>query len=119
MGPKIGVVVSNPDDWTARAIARGLKEVGVDPAMLEISELSVEIGTRLSFRRGGADLLAFDTLIIRDMGRGSPQDVAFRFESLRALQDLGKKIINPGCHSQSCKQVRHLDGAQARRSSHA
>ncbi len=95
MGPKIGVVVSNPDDWTARAIARGLREFGVDPAMLEISELSVEIGTRLSFRRGGADLLAFDTLIIRDMGRGSPQDVAFRFESLRALQDLGKKIINP------------------------
>ncbi|HOL43915.1 MAG TPA: RimK family alpha-L-glutamate ligase [Methanothrix sp.] len=91
----VGIVVSNPDDWTARAISRGLAELGISAAMMEISELAVEIGADLSFRRGGAELLDLDTLIIRDMGRGAPQDVAFRFEALRSLADLGVTVINP------------------------
>lgn len=91
----VGIVVSNPDDWTARAIARGLAELGVSPAVVEISDLAVEIGRDLSFRRGDADLLDLDTLIIRDMGRGAPQDVAFRFEALRSLAELGVSVINP------------------------
>lgn len=91
----VGIVVSNPDDWTARAISRGLGELGASAVMMEISELVVEIGADLSFRKGNADLLDLDTLIIRDMGRGAPQDVAFRFEALRSLADLGMTVINP------------------------
>ncbi|MGD9912351.1 tetrahydromethanopterin:alpha-L-glutamate ligase [Methanothrix sp.] len=91
----LGIVVSNPDDWTARAISRGLTELGASAVMMDISELAVEIGVDLSFRKGGVDLLDLDTLIIRDMGRGAPQDVAFRFEALRSLADLGVTVINP------------------------
>lgn len=91
----LGIVVSNPDDWTARAISMGLVELGASAVMMDISELAVEIGVDLSFRKGGVDLLDLDTLIIRDMGRGAPQDVAFRFEALRSLADLGVTVINP------------------------
>lgn len=91
----LGIVVSNPDDWTARAISRSLAELGASAVMMDISELAVEIGVDLSFRKGGVDLLDLDTLIIRDMGRGAPQDVAFRFEMLRSLADLGVTVINP------------------------
>lgn len=91
----LGIVVSNPDDWTARAISMGLAELGASAVMMDISELAVEIGFDLSFRKGGVDLFDLDTLIIRDMGRGAPQDVAFRFEALRSLADLGVTVINP------------------------
>lgn len=91
----LGIVVSNPDDWTARAISRGLAELGVSAVMMDISELAVDVGADLRFRRGSVDLLDLETLIIRDMGRGAPQDVAFRFEALRSLANLGVTVINP------------------------
>lgn len=91
----VGIVVSNPYDWTARAISRGLEELGVSAVIMEISELVVEIGKDLSFKKEDVDLLDLETLIIRDMGRGAPQDVAFRFEALRSLSDLGVIVINP------------------------
>lgn len=92
---RFGVVVTDPDDWTARAIRGGFSKLGSETDFLNFSALAARIGPDLRFRGNGADLLGLDGLVVRDLGRSGSVDVAFRFEALSALQDLGLPIVNP------------------------
>jgi len=88
-------VVTDPDDWTARAIRDGFSKLGADADFLNFSSLAARIGPDLRLRGNGTDLLELDGLVVRDMGRSGAADVAFRFEALSALQELGLPIVNP------------------------
>jgi len=90
-----GIVVTDPDDWTARAIRDGFSKLGADADFLNFSSLAARIGPDLRLRGNGTDLLELDGLVVRDMGRSGAADVAFRFEALSALQELGLPIVNP------------------------
>jgi len=92
---RFGIVVTDPDDWTARAIRGGLSKLGAKADFLNFSALAARIGPDLRLRGNGADLLGLGGLVVRDLGRSGSVDVAFRFEALSALQDLGLPIINP------------------------
>jgi len=91
----MGIVVSDTEDWTARAVHRGLQDQGLETVLLDFSHLAAQIGPGLAFSNGGATISELDGLVVRDMGRGSPQDVAFRFETLHVLKDMGKMVVNP------------------------
>jgi tetrahydromethanopterin:alpha-L-glutamate ligase len=92
---RFGVVVSDPEDWTARAILSAFIRRKADAIFLNFSELAASIGRDLSFYSNGTDLLELDGLIVRDLGRRGAHDVAFRFETLQALEGLGMPIVNP------------------------
>ncbi len=92
---RFGIVVTDPDDWTARAIRDGLSKLGAGADFLNFSQLAARIGPDLRLRGNGADLLGLDGLVVRDLGRCGSHDVAFRFEALSALQELGLPIVNP------------------------
>jgi tetrahydromethanopterin:alpha-L-glutamate ligase len=92
---RFGIVVTDPDDWTARAIRGGFSKLGADSAFLNFSQLAARIGPDLRLRGNGTDLLGLDGLVVRDLGRSGSHDVAFRFEALSALQELGLSIVNP------------------------
>jgi tetrahydromethanopterin:alpha-L-glutamate ligase len=94
---RFGVVISDPDDWTARAILASFRKRCADAVFLNFSELaaSVKADPDLKFSSNGIDLLDLDGLVVRDLGRRGAHDVAFRFETLQALKDLGIAIINP------------------------
>ncbi len=92
---KIGIVVSDPKDWTAQALLASFSRKGIDAFFLDFSELVSFIGDDLIFRSGDSDLLDLDCLVVRDLGRRGAVDVSFRFEVLQALVQKGIPVINP------------------------
>ncbi|MGC9515196.1 RimK family alpha-L-glutamate ligase [Methanocrinis sp.] len=92
---RFGIVVTDPEDWTARAIRDGFSRQGAESVYLNFSSLAARIGPDLRLRGDGTDLLELDGLVVRDLGRSGSADVAFRFEALSALQELGLSIVNP------------------------
>jgi len=104
----IGIVVSDPKDWTACALMASFTGNGAQAVFLNFSELTSTIDGKtidgmggkfascgLSFCSNGVDLRQLDALVVRDLGRRGAQDVAFRFEALQVLESLGLPIINP------------------------
>lgn len=92
---KVGIVVSDPEDWTAQALLASFSRKGIDAFFLDFSELVASIGNDLTLRSGGIDLLDLDCLVVRDLGRRGAIDVSFRFEVLQALVQKGIPVINP------------------------
>ena len=91
---QIGIVVSDPKDWTAKALLASFTKKGVDAFFLDFSELAACIGSDLSFQSNGIDLLNLDALVVRDLGRRGAIDVSFRFETLQALVEKGISVTN-------------------------
>ena len=92
---KVGIVVSDRDDWTAQALMASFSRRQMDATFLDFSELKSGIGKRLDFSCGDVNLLDLDALVVRDLGRRGAVDVSFRFEALTALVELGISVINP------------------------
>jgi tetrahydromethanopterin:alpha-L-glutamate ligase len=92
---RAAIVVSDPQDWTAQALYASFSAKGIDSFFLDFSDLSASITSGQFFHCAGVDLLDLDAIIVRDLGRKGPGDVAFRFEILQALQERGIAIINP------------------------
>jgi len=92
---KIGIVVSDPKDWTAQALLASFSRKGIDAFFLDFSELVASIGDDLILQSCGVDLLDLDCLVVRDLGRRGAVDVSFRFEVLQALAEKGILVINP------------------------
>jgi tetrahydromethanopterin:alpha-L-glutamate ligase len=92
---RFGIVVTDPSDWTARAIASGLDRQGAKAILLDFSQLAASVGAGLALNGGGTDLLGLDGLVARDLGRSGAVDVAFRFEALSAIEDAGIPVVNP------------------------
>ena len=92
---QIAIVVSDPQDWTAQALLASFSKKGIDAFFLNFSELAAGINSGQSFSCSGIDLLNLDALVVRDLGRRGASDVAFRFETLQALQERGISVINP------------------------
>ncbi len=86
---RFGVVVSDPEDWTARAILTSFIRRRVDAVFLNFSLLAASIERDISFYSNGINILELDGLVVRDLGRRGAHDVAFRFETLQALEKTG------------------------------
>lgn len=91
---RFGIVVSDPEDWTARAILASFIRRRDDAVFLNFSELMASVERDLSIRCNGINLLDLDGLVVRDLGRRGAHDVAFRFETLQAMEELGIFIVN-------------------------
>ena len=92
---QVGIVVSDPKDWTAQALLASFSRKGIDAFFLDFSELVASIGNDLIFRCNGVNLLELDGLVVRDLGRRGAVDVSFRFDVLGALVQKGVPVINP------------------------
>jgi tetrahydromethanopterin:alpha-L-glutamate ligase len=90
-----GIVVSDPDDWTAKSLRTAFLKKGTQADFLNFSMLTAYVGQEFKLTSCGVSLSDIDGLVVRDLGRGKPVDVAFRFEMLQALEDLGIPVINP------------------------
>ena len=96
---KIGIIVTDPEDWTARALIDASRKRGFSPFILdlrtaEVSINSIGIKSTVYFKAGNISLLDFDALIVRDMGTGAFEGVSFRFDILRELEAGGIPVIN-------------------------
>ncbi|OPX79201.1 MAG: Tetrahydromethanopterin:alpha-L-glutamate ligase [Methanosaeta sp. PtaB.Bin039] len=91
---RAAIAVSDTSDWTAQSLLRAFSARGVAAETLSLDELTARIED-LSFKARATSLENLEILLVRDMGRGAPQDVAFRFELLRTLSEGGCRVINP------------------------
>lgn len=95
MSIRLGIVVSDPDDWTAGALKASFVRRDVNAAFLNFSDLLAYIGEGRFLSSSSTNLLDLDCLLVRDLGRRSPGDSAFRFEALRELERSGILVVNP------------------------
>ena len=92
---RAAIVVTDPSDWTAQALLASFSRKGIVADFLNFKDLVACIDDHPSLRCAGLDLTEMDAILVRDLGRSGASDVAFRFETLMALQERGVDVINP------------------------
>lgn len=120
---KIGIAITDPEDWTARALIDAAKKKGLSPLALDLRKAEVMISSGNSesgvlsdaFFKAGETLLSdLDALIIRDAGAGAFEGVSFRFDILRELEAEGIPVINSPVAIQSAANKYHASYLLAR-----
>jgi tetrahydromethanopterin:alpha-L-glutamate ligase len=75
----IGIVITDPDDWTARALIRSVRKRGAEPVPFRLSEIA-------SYAFNFSTIGDVDAVIVRDLGAGAFDEVSFKFDLLRILE---------------------------------
>ncbi len=101
---KLGIIITDPEDWTARALTDAARKKGFSPFVLDLraAEVSMssatgELATKKSatvFKVGDLKLCDLDAIIVRDAGAGTFEGVSLRFDILRELEAEGIPVIN-------------------------
>jgi len=101
---KVGIIITDPEDWTARALTAATREKGFSPFVLDLraAEVSMnsaagESGVKRStsiFKVEDIKLSDLDAIIVRDAGAGTFEGVSFRFDILRELEAEGIPVVN-------------------------
>ena len=72
---KIGIMITDPEDWTARALTTTAREKGFTPFTLDLRTAKVSINSKIEytvhFKTGDISLSDFDAFIVRDAGAGA------------------------------------------------
>ncbi|MDI6885000.1 MAG: RimK family alpha-L-glutamate ligase [archaeon] len=93
---KIGVVLTDPEDWTARAFINNIDKRGAKPVPLNLSALSASLSTA-DFSIFNADFkgLELDAILVRDVGISfSLETISFKFDLLRQFETLSIPVMN-------------------------
>ena len=85
---KIGVVLTNPEDWTTRAFVKNIEKRGAQPVPINLSTVSASISST-DFSIFDADFkgLELDALLVRDVGISfSLEPISFKYDLLRQFE---------------------------------
>ena len=100
---KIGIAVTDPDDWTGVALCKSIVNSGMEPLIFSFGNATSDLFSG-KIRAGSIDLAGLDAIIVRDLGPAR-NDVSFRFDILCQLEELGVRIINsPGSISRAANK---------------
>ncbi len=91
---KIGIAVTDPDDWTGVALCNSVTRSGMKPTVFSFSNATSDIRSGKIYA-GKIELTALDAIIVRDMGPAQQNGAALRFDILCQLKDSGVTVINP------------------------
>jgi tetrahydromethanopterin:alpha-L-glutamate ligase len=93
---KIGIAVTDPDDWTGAALCNSVIRSGMQPVVFSFSSATSDIRSGKIYA-GKLELTALDAIIVRDLGPADQIGAALRFDILCQLKDSGVAVINtPG-----------------------
>jgi tetrahydromethanopterin:alpha-L-glutamate ligase len=82
----IGVVLTDPDDWTASALLTNIRKRGANAVPINLSTLSASISDSdfAIFDTDLKDLLALDAIMVRDVDISfALEQISFKFDLLR------------------------------------
>ena len=88
-GARIGIILTDPEDWTASAFVKNIEKRGANAVPLNLSTLSASISTS-DFSIFNADLkdVELDAIIVRDVGISfSLEQISFKFDLLRQFEN--------------------------------
>lgn len=92
---KLGIVVTDINDWTANALIQEARKRGFETCCLDLAKVETFIGKKIEHTADDINLSELDAIIIRDMGPGKNDAHVFRFDVLRELERSGLPVINP------------------------
>ncbi|KAF5416688.1 MAG: Tetrahydromethanopterin:alpha-L-glutamate ligase [Candidatus Methanogaster sp.] len=84
----IGIVITDQNDWTARALVRSVRKRGAEPVLFRLSEIP-------SYSFDFSTISDVDAVIVRDLGAGAFEEVSFKFDLLRILEKKVHVINTP------------------------
>ncbi|MAT14550.1 MAG: 30S ribosomal protein S6--L-glutamate ligase [Planctomyces sp.] len=91
-------ILSHPESWYYRELARALSAAGHEPLLLDFQELSTALAMEAPHLRCGrepeVDLLRLDALFVRSMPVGSLEQVVWRMDLLAQLESRNVTVIN-------------------------
>ncbi len=90
---KIGIAITDPDDWTGVALLNAVKNCGMQPVKFSLGSATSNIPSG-KIHADRVDLTALDAIIVRDMGPATRKGAAFRYDMLCQLNELGVMVIN-------------------------
>lgn len=92
---KIGIIGSDRKEWHISRLLKGFEKRRVEAYLLPITKFQAKIGgsPRVSVRGYGVD--NFDAVIVRRVPGGTAEQVFYRMDALRRLEDIGVMVINP------------------------
>ena len=76
----IGIAITDPNDWTARAFLQSVRQRGANPIPFRLDGITSRI-----FDIHLADKM--DSVIVRDLGAGACEQVSFKLDLLRILSE--------------------------------
>ncbi len=91
---KIGIAVTDADDWTGVALRNSVTCLGMQPVVFSFSGATSEIISGKIYA-GKIELTALDAIIVRDLGPAEHNGAALRFDILCMAKDSGVAVINP------------------------
>ena len=93
----IGVVITDPDDWTANAFMTNIRKRGANVIPINLATLSASISDSdfAIFGTNLKDILALDAIIVRDVGISfALEQISFKFDLLRQFETANIPIMN-------------------------
>ncbi len=90
---KIGIAVTDLNDWTGIALGNAVRHYGMQPVKFSFSEATSDISSGKIYS-GKIDLTVLDAVVVRDLGPATHNDVSFRFDILCQLKELGIVVVN-------------------------
>lgn len=92
---KVGIIGSDRKEWHIARLLKGFRRRGVEAYLLPVTKLQGRIGEtpRISVR--GYSLDEYDAVIVRRVPGGTAEQVFYRMDALRRLEDMGVRVINP------------------------
>jgi RimK family alpha-L-glutamate ligase len=91
---KVGIIGSDRKEWHISRLLQLLEKRGVKAYLLPVTKLQSRIGgtPRVSVRGFGID--DYDAVIVRRVPGGTAEQVFYRMDALRRLEDMGVMVIN-------------------------
>nr|QNO55323.1 tetrahydromethanopterin:alpha-L-glutamate ligase [Methanosarcinales archaeon ANME-1 ERB7] len=93
----IGVVITDPDDWTANALMKNIRKRGANAIPITLATLSASVSDSdfAIFDTDLNDLLALDAIIVRDVGISfALEQISFKFDLLRQFETANIPVMN-------------------------
>ena len=93
----IAVVITDPDDWTANAFMTNIRKRGANAIPINLSTLSASISDSdfAIFDTDLNDILALNTIIVRDVGISfALEQISFKFDLLRQFETANIPVMN-------------------------
>ncbi len=91
---KLGIAVTDIEDWTAKAFIQSAREKGIAPVIIDLRNAEADIGIDKRYKVMQTELTELDAFIVRDMGAGANESTTFRFDLLRQLENSGTNVVN-------------------------
>ena len=88
------VILGQKGGWHTESLAAALSRRGVDALCLPVTQLTATVAGRPRLAVRGAPLDTLDVVFVRAIPSGSLEQVIYRMDALRVLEEQGVRVVN-------------------------